>query len=398
MRKITIFILTIIMFTFISFPVQARELEISYPDIRGTDTPTEVETNIEDFAKYIYYLLLGISGLLAFGVIVYAGIQWFTSAGNPEKINDARERITAAFIGLVILFGSFLILNEVNPNLLRFKVPRLRPILTELPSGVLLCNEFVEIKRAWNLQEEFKFLPESEQSIPREKEIIEAMKPILEEIPKKCYTVNTSGNIRGDFDNKVKYIYFIPKITEGLDVDDWTSIEYGAITYENSNYNGATKVLLNHLKSENGLVTVYGDVVSSKPSSIKVFSLNYDPDPNWKIALYDKKDLKTEKNAAVEYYLSNNNSCGASSSNNPFWWCKTNKLPFIPLSMRVEGKVVVILETDSGKAETFSGNSDYNNLKSYRNLCKIEYDNTEAFSEFLIPDTSKATIFSGSIY
>jgi len=55
--------------------------------------------------------------VLAFGMLVWAGITWLTSAGNPSKISDARDRIRNTFLGLLLVLASFLLLQILNPDL-----------------------------------------------------------------------------------------------------------------------------------------------------------------------------------------------------------------------------------------------------------------------------------------
>lgn len=54
------------------------------------------------------------------GVLIYGGILYLTSGGNVKRINSAREKIRYSFLGLLILLSSFLILNTINPQLVKF--------------------------------------------------------------------------------------------------------------------------------------------------------------------------------------------------------------------------------------------------------------------------------------
>ncbi len=69
---------------------------------------------------YQFALLLG--GLLAFGAIVYGGITYTLSAGNPEKQSDAKSRITQALLGLTLLLGAYIVLNFLNPKLTNLQI------------------------------------------------------------------------------------------------------------------------------------------------------------------------------------------------------------------------------------------------------------------------------------
>lgn len=62
---------------------------------------------------------IGIGGLLALGVIIYGGVLYIVSAGFPSRQGDAKEWIKAAIYGLALLLGAYLILNTINPAILR---------------------------------------------------------------------------------------------------------------------------------------------------------------------------------------------------------------------------------------------------------------------------------------
>lgn len=74
-------------------------------------------TNIPDYFNTIYQFALGISGLLALGMIVAGGVRYTVSAGNSSQQSEAKSMITSAIWGLVLLFGSYLILNTINPQI-----------------------------------------------------------------------------------------------------------------------------------------------------------------------------------------------------------------------------------------------------------------------------------------
>ncbi len=50
---------------------------------------------------------------IVFGLIIliYSGWQWMTSAGDKQKVQQARQRIGFTIVGLVIVFISYFILN-----------------------------------------------------------------------------------------------------------------------------------------------------------------------------------------------------------------------------------------------------------------------------------------------
>ncbi|MBU4023399.1 hypothetical protein KJ591_03540 [Patescibacteria group bacterium] len=99
-------------------------LEIEYPDTgSGVTPPQSIQTYLPRYIRYIYHFSIIMGGLIAFLAVIYGGFRFLTSAGNPSATKDAREQILAGFLGLIIIFGSFIILNEINPDLTSMKPP-----------------------------------------------------------------------------------------------------------------------------------------------------------------------------------------------------------------------------------------------------------------------------------
>jgi hypothetical protein len=82
---------------------------------------------------YIFSLIIG--GILAFGVIVYGGVKYMASAGNPSGQGDAKEWIESALIGLLLLVGVYFILDVINPQLLNLNLPTLTTVNITVPSS-----------------------------------------------------------------------------------------------------------------------------------------------------------------------------------------------------------------------------------------------------------------------
>ncbi len=54
-------------------------------------------------------LILVLAGIIFFFMLVIGGVQWITSGGDKAKTEGARNQITAALIGLVIVFAAWAI-------------------------------------------------------------------------------------------------------------------------------------------------------------------------------------------------------------------------------------------------------------------------------------------------
>ncbi len=140
-KKISI-VVVLILATFLSVGFAfARDLEVPLPQTGGGSAITQTPL-LPDYIKYIFNFSIGIAGLIAFLTMVYGGFRYLTSAGNPSAMSDANSQIFASLIGLVILFGSYLLLTTINPQLVVIN-PGLTSsgLTTTTIPGVYLCKE-----------------------------------------------------------------------------------------------------------------------------------------------------------------------------------------------------------------------------------------------------------------
>lgn len=100
-------------------------LNLLIPIVQAAEQKIPVAQQIGNF----YAWAVGISALVALGIIVYAGLAYTAAGGNASRQADAKQWIWGALIGLLLLFGSYLILNTVNPELTHLQDPSL--ILTQ---------------------------------------------------------------------------------------------------------------------------------------------------------------------------------------------------------------------------------------------------------------------------
>ena len=102
------------------------------PNIPGTNL-TASSTPGAYVANFYQFALL-IAGVLALGAIVYGGVKYATSAGNPSAQSDGKEWILSAIYGLLLLAGAYLILYTINPNLVNLGSTALTPVNLSQPS------------------------------------------------------------------------------------------------------------------------------------------------------------------------------------------------------------------------------------------------------------------------
>lgn len=82
---------------------------------------------VANIISAVIILVLVIAALVFFFMLVWGGIKYITSGGDKAQTEAARSQITAALIGLVIVFAAWAIINLVNlffgVNILNLNIP-----------------------------------------------------------------------------------------------------------------------------------------------------------------------------------------------------------------------------------------------------------------------------------
>jgi len=99
------------------------DLNLEYPEIGGFDLNDDQDLN--QVVAWFYYFVITIAGMAVFAMLVWGGFTWLTSTGDPSKIASAKDRIYSAFLGLVLILASFLIMRTINPELVVLQLPGL---------------------------------------------------------------------------------------------------------------------------------------------------------------------------------------------------------------------------------------------------------------------------------
>lgn len=77
-----------------------------------------VPTDAAGFTKWILGFVLSISGGILVLLLILAGYKLMTSQGDPEKIKEARERVTSALVGIFFIIFSFVVYSFITSNIL----------------------------------------------------------------------------------------------------------------------------------------------------------------------------------------------------------------------------------------------------------------------------------------
>jgi hypothetical protein len=67
--------------------------------------------NFGGFLSLILTLVLTVAGLLLLFYLIWGAINWMSAGGDNSKVSKARDQITQAIIGLVVLLSTLAIFN-----------------------------------------------------------------------------------------------------------------------------------------------------------------------------------------------------------------------------------------------------------------------------------------------
>jgi len=88
-------------------------------DNTGCDTAIgHIDTTTLGFVKTLFGAALSLVGILAVLLIIFSGFKLATSRGNPEKVKDAQEQLTAAIVGLLFVIFSLVFLEVIGIDIL----------------------------------------------------------------------------------------------------------------------------------------------------------------------------------------------------------------------------------------------------------------------------------------
>jgi len=114
----------------------AFELDTNFPSAPGTNETITGRTKLPEFIRYFVDWSIIIAAILIVASLVYTGIMYLTSRGRPSAMQNARRGLEKGLLGLIILLGSYLVLQTVNPDLTIITIMS-KPV----GSGIVLFTE-----------------------------------------------------------------------------------------------------------------------------------------------------------------------------------------------------------------------------------------------------------------
>ncbi len=110
-------------------PVLAQQINLK-PTNEGTFFSGLYSLTIQGMISGAVKLVMIVAALVFFFLLIIGGIQWMTSGGDKAATESARGRITAALIGLVIVFSAWAIATLLEAlfgvNIFELTIPSLQ--------------------------------------------------------------------------------------------------------------------------------------------------------------------------------------------------------------------------------------------------------------------------------
>ncbi len=101
-----------------------QTLEIVYPKlVKDVEPPTSIKTYLPRYIQYVYTFAIVCGGIIALMALILGGFKYLSSAGNPAAMSDAKDQIFSGIIGLVVMLGAYIFLNELNPRITELRIP-----------------------------------------------------------------------------------------------------------------------------------------------------------------------------------------------------------------------------------------------------------------------------------
>ncbi|MFY9493025.1 MAG: pilin [Minisyncoccia bacterium] len=105
----------------LTLPTAVLALEVDFPSVQGVKVTDSMGP--AQWIRYIFLMSQALVGLAIIYALVRSGVEWMTARGNEGQVKVAKERITGAVLGLIILLGSYIFLYTINPQLVQIRNP-----------------------------------------------------------------------------------------------------------------------------------------------------------------------------------------------------------------------------------------------------------------------------------
>ena len=109
-RKLAVFILTFSLWSFFASSAYGQT-------VINLAAPTNIvqgdKITVSKVVQFIFNFLVALGIIAALAYLLYGGVRWITSAGDKAAVENARNHIVSAIIGLLVLVLAWVIVSLV---------------------------------------------------------------------------------------------------------------------------------------------------------------------------------------------------------------------------------------------------------------------------------------------
>ncbi len=73
-----------------------------------------INKDLGSYVSHIVSAIILVAGLTTFIYLILGGVQWVKSGGSKDKVQEAKDRITNAIIGLAVVAAAWAIYHLVD--------------------------------------------------------------------------------------------------------------------------------------------------------------------------------------------------------------------------------------------------------------------------------------------
>jgi len=86
--------------------------------------------SLETFLQDLFSFGLGIAGFLSVVFLIWGSIEYMLYPSNLAQERKAKEKIWNAILGLILILATYLILYNINPDLVEIRLPDMEVFTT----------------------------------------------------------------------------------------------------------------------------------------------------------------------------------------------------------------------------------------------------------------------------
>lgn len=87
---------------------------------------TETVVDLADYIAVVYNYAVGIAGIIAAVMMMIGGFQYLMAGGDAGRVAAGKQKIKNAIVGLFLALSAFLILQTINPNIVKLELPKVK--------------------------------------------------------------------------------------------------------------------------------------------------------------------------------------------------------------------------------------------------------------------------------